>query len=80
MRTKFKNTICTLTALFTLVAVGSLCAKTPGEKVDRAIEQTEDAAKSAKDKASDLAKDAKDKVSSAKDKAKSKAHRGIDKL
>ena len=76
MKINFKQNVCAFIALCTLVTSGSLFAKdkTLGGKVDRAIDKTEKAAKSAKDKSKDLAHDAKDKAKETKDKAKELAH------
>lgn len=82
MKINFKQTVCTSITLFTLVAAGSLFAKdkTAGEKVDHAINKTENAVTSAKDKAKELANDAKDKGKEVVDKTKEMAKEAKDKV
>lgn len=86
MKINLKQNVCAFIAVCTLVTSGSVFAKdkTVGEKVDQAIDKTEETAESTKNKAKDKSKEtadkAKEKAHDAKEKAKEKAHEGVDKL
>ena len=93
MKIDFKKAVVALIALSMIGTAQSAFAKdkTAGEKLDHAIEKTEKAAESTKDKAKEVAKDTKEKASEKaektkewahehKEKAKEEAHKGIDKL
>jgi len=61
-------------------AHGAIYAKTPGEKVDSALDKAKEVYNDAKEKTKDAYNDAKDKLSDAKDKAKEKTDSARDKL
>ncbi len=66
MKINFKTTIYLLLTTFAFLNAELVCAKSAGEKLDSAIEKTEDKAKEYSDKVKETAHDAKEKI---KDKA-----------
>lgn len=81
MKINFKQHAFAFIALFTMLTAGPLCAKdkTAGEKVDHAIDKTEETGESMTDKISEFAHDAKDKAKELIHDAKDKAHEEKDK-
>ena len=80
---KKKNMLLTLGCLTAcLCAGGSLFAsnKTPGEKLDKAIETAKETAQDAKDAAEEVVKDVKDAAKNAKEVAKEKCDKARENL